>query len=183
MDSKIITTILILLCVAYPIYYIEYNTYTSIYIECEKEWNRNHRILSSDICSDANERISLGTKIQNVCIEAELENNETPKQVALRQWWHQFWVYTFFHQMTDSYWKVMPVLLAVFVVIVFAANQQWTERIRVREFAKLFNHVMPNIKQEQDHMIEYNNNNRLGRNVYREKKDKYIARSGAIYYD
>lgn len=150
MNNTPLLITIVCLALAYPIYFIQYKRYQAIKAECMQEYRRNERILDSTMCADANERLFLGKKIQQVCIDAERENLITPSDCALRNWWHQFWVYTFFHQMTDSYWKVMPVGLVAFFILLWFASNHWIERVRIREFARLFGQA----KQETMQVVE-----------------------------
>ena len=183
--------LLVILCCLYPIYYVEYTKYESLHVECNNEWRRNERILDSAMCADAQERIFLGKKIQSVCIEAEQENRVTPRQCALRQWWHQFWVYTFFHQMTDSYWKVMPVVTISIVVMLWLASQHWIERTRIKELGRMFGQVQQQTQEfsrPYTKMIEQQQPRIRTRKRYKPiieewQEDDYVPMVGAVDYE
>lgn len=131
-----------------PIINLEIIRYDNCFIECNDRWTENELIKKHSICSNTNERFVHGKKVEEMCTSAERENDiSSPRQCALEAWWKSSLCYTLFHQMTDSYFKLAPLIMGVVLFSIFMYAQHKSEKMRITELKKMFGTLFGEVKQ------------------------------------
>lgn len=119
----VISIVAIGLIVAFPWSVYELNRYYKYVKQYEKRHWENQNILESTMCTNGDERIYKGEKIQQLCKVAELENQIEPRVHAYQSWWQTSELVALYQRIAgERYIVVGIVLFTILCVVYFGFN-------------------------------------------------------------
>lgn len=135
----------ILICTALgPFIVYEGVRFYKTYIDCRVGYDANEMLISNSVCSDAWQRLHLGSKQDEACKLAEDENAlarwtympDTFKPLvnsvtcASQKMWTQGEVKRVWAMFTESYWMLAAVTVPSILTVIYLCFSSWTERAK-----------------------------------------------------